>query len=168
MDILNGFPIKLGCFWNKNIFAICSKICAKENNEGNKKVTVFQDKQTFINVVAPSVSGVLRGYYLPFFKAFTMKIYLTHGKKCTDQNKPRLWVQFPCVPGRRLSVIHWLITYNCNKNIFFYEKHFFFMWTSHCGKSSFWSPSMIYISLFSTMFIYRQSPIFSLVTRNTF
>ena len=80
MDILNGFPIKLGCFWNKNIFAICSKICAKENNEGNKKVTVFQDKQTFINVVAPSVSGVLRGSYLPFIKAFTMKIYLTHGK----------------------------------------------------------------------------------------
>ena len=31
--------------------------------------------------------------------------------------KPRLWVQFPCVPGRRLSVIHWLITYNFNTNI---------------------------------------------------
>ena len=31
--------------------------------------------------------------------------------------KPRLWVQFPCVPGRRPLVIHWSITYNCNTKI---------------------------------------------------
>ena len=29
----------------------------------------------------------------------------------------------------------------------------FFMWTSHSGKSSFWSPSMIYISLFQQCYI---------------